>query len=512
MFFTGLSIWTALKALLYTLLATFIILELISLTRLYKRKQQGFDIMYFPVIGVVYHFIFRRKHQDDARWIKEKIRKNDFNQKKGIAFNLPIIPKPLVLIQDSAIIGEILARETEICVRKNFNNKLDFIKMGNFFDYSERGMAMRGAFTGVFRAENMDKMTPKVQEIVDKVIDSIEQNPKNLKQIQEKGYFDVDLKGKISEMFKEILDKILFGVGVNTLIDGIPLADQILQAFTDVQNLFTDPVTVLTLGLLIYLRATPKVRSVFRRLEKIRIKILELYKAKEKDESVQENNFLGGILHYNREHPDDPIDDEEIVGNIMLMVFAAFDTSRHSTGWALKFLSLYQNEQEDLRREAEELKTFEGGITGPKLEKSAELSAWIKESMRLGAPFAFTKIREMVKSVKIKGVKLQKGDWFSVCLLYNQFKETDFPDFPDAFRFDRTRHYKPEYSRNNQMPFSGGKRSCIGKYLALMNIKIIVLSFMRRYRVETDESFDDSNLHIPFHTLKKVMVRLRKLE
>ena len=499
-----------LKYLLYAVLAIILLMELYQITQMIRRYKQGLDVMYFPLVGLVFYQLCRKKEKDTARWIKERVRKNDLKGKKAIAMNLPFVGQPLVLIQDPDMINDILTREMDICLRKDMNKGVNLFDLGNFYDYSERAMGIRGAFTEVFRAENMDSMAPKIQKVVDEVIDSIEQEQSNQEQLKSKGYMDVNLRLRINEMFLKILDKVLFGAGADTLIEGKPLSNQIVQVLSDITNLFKKPLTYITLGLSVYTRLDPEVKEIDRMMRLIKQKIMELYNLKKDDPDVKANDFLGGVIHYNRDHPEEPLNEREITGNVILMVFAAYDTSRHSTGWAMRFLSVYQNEQKDLRAEAEKLGTLGGELDGQKLEAGPELNAWMKESLRIGAPFAFSEIREFTKRTKVKGVEFQKGDIISFVLVYNQFKEKDFPD---AYRFDRTRHYKgkAKYHRNNLMPFGGGKRGCIGKYLAIMNIKIIVLSFMRRYSVETDPSFDSQNWHFPFHTLDKVMVRLRKL-
>ena len=496
------------KYLLYSILGLLIYTELNQIYHMIRWYRKGVDVMYFPVIGFIFYQLCQKKNKDTSRWMKERVRSNDLKGKRAIAWNYPLFSRPALFVQDPEMINEILMKEMDICYRKEASSSVKLFDLGTFYDFSERATAIRGAFTEVFRAENMSSMAPKIQRIVNEVLDSIEKNNENKKQIESKGFMDVELRPKISEIFMKILEEVLFGVDLDTLVEGKPLASKIIQIFQDINKVFLSAWTLLTFGLGIYTRLDPRVKEIDRLMAKIKQKIMELYNLKKEDPDVKANNFLGGIIHYNRKHPEDGLNEREITGNVLMMVFAAFDTSRHATGWAMRFLSIYQNEQKALRTEAEKLGTFANELDGEILEAGPELNAWMKETMRLGAPFVSSNTREFFKDTKIKGIQFEKGDLLNMNLLYNHFKEKEFPD---AYRFDRMRHYKAKYHRNNLMPFGGGKRGCIGRYLAIMNIKIIVLSFMRRFSVESDPGFEPQNWHIPFHTLEKVIVRLRKL-
>lgn len=263
------------------------------------------------------------------------------------------------------------------------------------------------------------------------------------------------------------------------------------------------PLEMFTFGLLTKAGLNPQFNKVKKKKNKIGKMILKARDEIEKSGS-HKNTFVGGMIEFNKNNSD-KISDEDMIGNIVLFVFAAYDTSRHSTGWSLHYLSKNKNEADDLRKEAVENEILEK-IKIEKLDELKELDCYFKESLRLGAPFNTSEIREAKRSVKIGGIKFKKGDMVMTALLVNHFKEDKFPE---AFKFDRKRHYEPKYERMSLIPFGAGSRGCIGKYLARMNIKMILLIMMRYFDVETDEGFDCTNEGMPFHTLNKVMLRLR---
>jgi cytochrome P450 family 3 subfamily A len=223
------------------------------------------------------------------------------------------------------------------------------------------------------------------------------------------------------------------------------------------------------------------------------------------------------MVDYNRRNPDNVISDEDVVGNILLFVFAAYDTSRNSTGFGLHFLGRDLDSQSTLLKEAYTIGTLVkggGSLSEPTMEsldKSVELKAQVVETLRLGAPFTTTEIRKLTKNVKIGPLSLKKGDYLVASLVLNQFKESEFPK---AYKFDRTRHYKGKikYQRNNNSPFGHGPRACIGKYMGKMNIQVILLKFIENFEfeyLEGEKNFSHVNEAMPFHTLETVDLRLK---
>ena len=48
------------------------------------------------------------------------------------------------------------------------------------------------------------------------------------------------------------------------------------------------------------------------------------------------------------------------------------------------------------------------------------------------------------------------------------------------------------------MVFSAGPRTCIGKNLALTELKIMTVKFMQRYNLEPGKSVDERGIDLPF--------------
>ena len=123
--------------------------------------------MYFPVIGVFgYHFLKSKKSEGKMSWIFKRVSEHESLGKKWIAMNSPLHLKPIYVLTDPQIISEFHLKELEISSRKNPQSEPALLELGIFYKFDERGMKVRGAFTEIFRTENVTTVTPIVSELV----------------------------------------------------------------------------------------------------------------------------------------------------------------------------------------------------------------------------------------------------------------------------------------------------------------------------------------------------------
>lgn len=106
-----------------------------------------------------------------------------------------------------------------------------------------------------------------------------------------------------------------------------------------------------------------------------------------------------------------------------------------------------------------------------------------KEATRIYGPANIIFFREALKDNYLNGVAIKKGTLVSVNTLVNCYSEKYFKE-PLVFRPERWLNGEcddlPQFVVTG---FSAGARTCIGKQLALLESKIALIKFMKRYKI-----------------------------
>ena len=187
----------------------------------------------------------------------------------------------------------------------------------------------------------------------------------------------------------------------------------------------------------------------------------------------------------------------ECAMDALLMLFAGFDTT--SRGLSSTLILLKKN-PEKLKKLYEELETYKiTDITDLPKEKYKSicdecdyLNFVLKESLRIHSPVVQSLTYKPLEDCEICGVKLCKGDRIEI--------NTQFPHYnpeqwhrPEEFlpeRFDPQNElfYKPGTNELRHpkafIPFTFGKRNCLGQTLARLELKVLLCRFLTKVEFE----------------------------
>lgn len=137
------------------------------------------------------------KKPDPMRWFKERVSDHKGKGKKWATLCTPFFEKPLVLLTDPQLLNEFFLKEKEIAHRKDFQKDPPLIRLGFFYKNDPHALKMRGAFTEIFRNENLKELVHGVTQIVQKNIEAIKIREKLIskeKGVNVKEYADVNLE------------------------------------------------------------------------------------------------------------------------------------------------------------------------------------------------------------------------------------------------------------------------------------------------------------------------------
>ncbi|XP_063927453.1 cytochrome P450 4C1-like [Zophobas morio] len=212
--------------------------------------------------------------------------------------------------------------------------------------------------------------------------------------------------------------------------------------------------------------------------------VAEAIKNKEKSDKSEFPVLLDYLLDLSSSGTE--ITTDEIVDEIKTFVAAAFDTTAVVTCFVITTLALHPDIQDQVDEEVlrvlgpEKIPDFQDL---PSL-KYTELV--IKETMRLFPPNIFM-ARDVQEDLPLdENITLPKGSVVMLGVLHVH-RSTEY--WPDPLKFDPDR-FSPERSTNRHpftyIPFSAGPMNCIGQKYAMMSLKTIVATLIRKFKFRTE--------------------------
>lgn len=203
--------------------------------------------------------------------------------------------------------------------------------------------------------------------------------------------------------------------------------------------------------------------------------------------AVRPGNILEALL-VARDEPGSEFTDEDVRGNVATMLFAGEDTTANAMAWLLMLLA---DTPGPAARVVEEIDTVLAGESlVPEFGLLARLP-WLEaaavESMRL-RPIAPQNGATARVPVDLGGLRIPAGQ--TLIMLSR-------PTALDAARFEDPLSFRPERWLGDQsegaddprraiFPFGGGPRYCPGRYLAMVEIKMVVAMALGNFRLAID--------------------------
>jgi len=174
---------------------------------------------------------------------------------------------------------------------------------------------------------------------------------------------------------------------------------------------------------------------------------------------------------------------QQVMDEMKQYLWAGTETTALTLCWCFYILHLYPEMAERIRHEGEEV-YGDDNPTWEQLQRLSFTRAVIQETMRLYPPI-WSFIREAVAEDEIAGHAVKPGDK----MVLSSYVVHHSPRWwPDPERFDPER-FMPEAIHARQkthpyiyMPFSLGKRSCIGGQLSIVENSLALTQLLRRFR------------------------------
>lgn len=191
------------------------------------------------------------------------------------------------------------------------------------------------------------------------------------------------------------------------------------------------------------------------------------------------DDLLGNLIRYSRKtNAEEALTD--LVHKINALIGVGYFTSAALLHYALVFLSQYPEVERKIANEVSEV-LGDRALRFEDLEKLGYLHAFLKEVLRLN-PTSFAIFRQARWDNEVMGFRIPK-DAGAVLNVYHIHRHPDFWDNPEGF--DPERFVAQPLGQDNPfayIPFGSGKRSCVGRNFALLEVTVILTMLVRRLR------------------------------
>ncbi len=201
------------------------------------------------------------------------------------------------------------------------------------------------------------------------------------------------------------------------------------------------------------------------------------------------SNLLEAMLAL-RDEPESGFSDDDVYANIITLLLAGEDTTAYSLAWAMYILAGNPELQSRLHRAAlDALGEARGPMTFADTAKLGLFEGVAFEAMRM-RPVAPLNFLEANETAELAGIEIPKGTPVFLLTRPATLDDTNYQDAKD---------FKPErwvgrregardgHSTRAFMQFGAGPRFCPGRYLATLEMKMVLATLSRNFSIEHAE-------------------------
>ena len=191
-------------------------------------------------------------------------------------------------------------------------------------------------------------------------------------------------------------------------------------------------------------------------------------------------DLLDLLVEARDEETGDGLGDEEIRDEVVTLLLAGHETTAVGLAWTWMLLAQNPDARSRMQAEARQL---DGPPSFDDLRRLPTTRNVFAEAMRLYPP-AWAIGREAARDIELAGVPIREGAaiLFGPLWLHSDPRFWDAPDVFDPDRFAPQR--KADRHKFAYLPFSAGRRGCIGEQFAWMEGTLVLATIAQRVRLD----------------------------
>uniref|UniRef100_A0A8C2Z8F1 Cytochrome P450 n=1 Tax=Cyclopterus lumpus TaxID=8103 RepID=A0A8C2Z8F1_CYCLU len=199
-------------------------------------------------------------------------------------------------------------------------------------------------------------------------------------------------------------------------------------------------------------------------------------------------------INQEKDNPTTEFNNDNLVSTVLNLFMAGTETTSSTIRYALSVLIKYPNIQEKMQNEIE---SAIGQGCSPSMENRKSLlftDAVIHEVQRFLDIVPFSLPRYALQDISFRGYTIPK-DTMIIPLLHSVLKEEKQWATPWSFNPQHFLDQNEKFKKNPAfLPFSAGKRACVGESLARMELFILLVSLLQNFTFSCAGGPDSINL------------------
>ncbi|MDJ0724895.1 MAG: cytochrome P450 [Prochloraceae cyanobacterium] len=191
----------------------------------------------------------------------------------------------------------------------------------------------------------------------------------------------------------------------------------------------------------------------------------------------QQGNDILSLMLSARDEAGQPMNDEQLKGELLTLLLAGHRTTAISLAWAFYWINHKIEIKEKLLQEIDSLGENPDPIA---ISRLPYLTAFCQEVLRIYPVFP-TALARMPKSrFTLMGRQFEAGTVLMPCIYLTHHREDLYPNSKE---FRPERFLERQYTNYEFIPFGGGVRLCVGYALAMLEMKLVVATILSKYEL-----------------------------
>jgi len=444
-------------------------------------KKQGCQMNYFPVIGNLMACLKAFSNTGEFYGhFKQEIKKNP--KLRAIGGNF--LDKPYVFLVDPVLIKQFLQNQHKYQRAPLLNDLVKIVAgSGLVTTDGEIWKRHRKVISAAFHYDLVRDTIP----------DTVKTSDQFLEDLKLKDLNEVDIMLTYQTIAGEVIGRLFFGAKFSEYIVG---GKPVTAFLADLEEHLGRQGP--TLGYLFfgangikkgYLPGSRELMRKTSQFQEFARQIIEektaALKNKKQAGEAQGKTLIDILLSQREKTTDDAFDTQEIIDEFITFFGAGMDTTGHIIAMMAYFYSQNPQYHERMHEEIDKFFADPSKVTLDDLNQMDFMSAWIKETSRLGTPSASYVDRISLEDHKLGDLTIKKGTLVNLNSIFNNFNP-NYHDEADSFKPERwlTDSKTMESMKKEPyvfIPFSSGPRNCIGQHLATAEMKIIFSLFVKKF-------------------------------